>query len=555
MANKTYVVDLNLGGNEIQNAVIQNLASAPANPKAGQQYFNTTDNNLYVYDGNNWVDETSQGKIYTFSTGLTETNGTVTLNTASTSAFGGVTVGTNISVSNGTISVADASTTAKGLIEIATDTEASTGTSTTLAVTPKQLDTKVTKLSTKPTAGTYTKVTINSEGQVTTGASLGSTDVTNALGYTPYNSTNPAGYITSSALASYVPTSRTVNSKALSSDITLDASDVGALPSTTTINDLTSSAQQSALNSGATSTNIGQIATNTSAISTINGKIPTQASTTNQLADKAFVNSTVQTNTANFRGNWATWSAVPTSANDYPADYAGSKTPTVNDYMVVDDASGYTGQTLTGTWRFKYSGTWSTDGKSGWLPEYQVNETPLTAAQIAAINSGITSTLVGQITTNANDIASLQQSSVTASSTTTFTNKTIDGDDNTIKDLGIGVFKSGTVQTTVRGISSASDSCLATEKAISTAVSDVKTLMPKYQIANNPALTASGGVCTWTVAHTTGLVAVTCSVRDYTTGNEVACDITYGNASTTIKINSTSNIAANTYKAYFLVVE
>ena len=508
-----------------------------------------------MYDGNNWVDETSQGKIYTFSTGLTETNGTVTLNTASTSAFGGVTVGTNISVSNGTISVADASTTAKGVIEIATDTEASTGTSTTLAVTPKQLDTKVTKLSTKPTAGTYTKVTINSEGQVTTGASLGSTDVTNALGYTPYNSTNPAGYITSSALASYVPTSRTVNSKALSSNISLDASDVGALPSTTTINDLTSSAQQSALNSGATSTNIGQIATNTSAISTINGKIPTQASTTNQLADKAFVNSTVQTNTANFRGNWATWSAVPTSANDYPADYAGSKTPTVNDYMVVDDASGYTGQTLTGTWRFKYSGTWSTDGKSGWLPEYQVNETPLTAAQIAAINSGITSTLVGQITTNANNIASLQQSSVTASSTTTFTNKTIDGDDNTVKDLGTGVFKSGVLQTTVRSISSASDSCLATEKAIATAISDVSTVMPKYQIANNPALTVSGGVCTWTVAHTTGLVAVTCSVREYSTGNEVACDITYGNASTTIKINSASNIAANTYKAYFLVVE
>lgn len=144
---------------------------------------------------------------------------------------------------------------------------------------------------------------------------------------------------------------------------------------------------------------------------------------------------------------------------------------------------------------------------------------------------------------------------VTTTGTQTLTNKTIDGDDNTIQDLGIGVFKTGTVQTTVRGISSASDSCLATEKAISTALSDITTVMPKYQIANNPSLTASGGVCTWAVSHTTGLVAVTCSVREYSTGNEVACDITYGNASTTIKINSASNIAANTYKAYFLVVE
>jgi hypothetical protein len=38
------------------------------------------------------------------------------------------------------------------------------------------------------------------------------------------------------ALSSKVPTSRTVNSKALSSDITLSASDVGAVPTTTTVN-------------------------------------------------------------------------------------------------------------------------------------------------------------------------------------------------------------------------------------------------------------------------------------------------------------------------------
>lgn len=55
------------------------------------------------------------------------------------------------------------------------------------------------------TAGTYTKVTVDAKGRVTTGASLASADVTTALGYTPYNSTNPNGYITSSALSSYLP--------------------------------------------------------------------------------------------------------------------------------------------------------------------------------------------------------------------------------------------------------------------------------------------------------------------------------------------------------------
>lgn len=159
---------------------------------------------------------------------------------------------------------------------------------------------------------------------------------------------------------------------------------------------------------------------------TITGKIPSQASTSNQLADKAFVNSSVQTATANFRGNWDTWALVPTSASSYPADYAGSTTPTVNDYLVVQDASDYTGDTLEGTWRFKYTGVWSTDGKSGWIPEYQVNETPLTSAQLNALNSGITSndvTLIGtalqpndnisSLTNNAGYITGISSSDVT----------------------------------------------------------------------------------------------------------------------------------------------
>lgn len=129
-----------------------------------------------------------------------------------------------------------------------------------------------------------------------------------------------------------------------------------------------------------------------SRITSIEDKIPSQASLSNQLADKSFVNSSIQTNTANFRGNWNTWSDVPSDNVDlYPQDYAGSRIPTVNDYLVVENASDYTANTLSGTWRFKYGGVWETDGKNGWIPEYQVNEEPLTSEQVYAINSGITS--------------------------------------------------------------------------------------------------------------------------------------------------------------------
>ena len=150
-------------------------------------------------------------------------------------------------------------------------------------------------------------------------------------------------------------------------------------------------------------------------IDSINNLIPNQASPSNPLADKSFVNSTVQTNTANFRGNWNTWADVPSNSEDYPQDYAGSTIPTTNDYLVVQDASDYTSETLSGTWRFKYTGNWETDGKNGWIVEYRVNEKPFTSEQLYAINSGITSTKVSSYDshlTNKNNPHSVTKSQV-----------------------------------------------------------------------------------------------------------------------------------------------
>jgi len=45
-------------------------------------------------------------------------------------------------------------------------------------------------------AGTYTKVTVNAQGQVIAGTNLSASDINTALGYTPYNgTTNPSGFI------------------------------------------------------------------------------------------------------------------------------------------------------------------------------------------------------------------------------------------------------------------------------------------------------------------------------------------------------------------------
>jgi hypothetical protein len=46
---------VNLQKNELQNVRIQNLSAPPSSPVAGQVYFNTSDELLYVYTGSDWV--------------------------------------------------------------------------------------------------------------------------------------------------------------------------------------------------------------------------------------------------------------------------------------------------------------------------------------------------------------------------------------------------------------------------------------------------------------------------------------------------------------------
>ncbi len=68
-------------------------------------------------------------------------------------------------------------------------------------VTGSGTSTIVTTLAPIATAGTYSKVTVNAKGQVTGGGGVAAADVVTALGYTPYNATNPANYVASSSLA------------------------------------------------------------------------------------------------------------------------------------------------------------------------------------------------------------------------------------------------------------------------------------------------------------------------------------------------------------------
>lgn len=105
--------------------------------------------------------------------------------------------------------------------------------------------------------------------------------------------------------------------------------------------------------------------------------IPAQASASNQLADKDFVNSSIETATATFRGTFTVLADLLATTGD-KNDYAYLKT--------LDPTSGL------------YSFDKYTYGTNGWEYAYTINSSGFTAEQLAALNSGITSSLVSKIT-------------------------------------------------------------------------------------------------------------------------------------------------------------
>ena len=90
---KSFLVDINLNKNELQNGIIQNLASDPSSPKAGQVYFNTTTNRFRCYNGTSWDEMGTGGGTVTSVTVSNDTDGGLSISGSPITSAGTITIG------------------------------------------------------------------------------------------------------------------------------------------------------------------------------------------------------------------------------------------------------------------------------------------------------------------------------------------------------------------------------------------------------------------------------------------------------------------------------
>ena len=135
------------------------------------------------------------------------------------------------------------------------------------------------------------------------------------------------------------------------------------------------------------------------ALTPITDLIPEQATPENKLADKNFVNSSIATNTANYISD----NGQPFQSLADLQAYSGTLTNNDYAFVVGTDAAGNTTYT-----RYKYNAN-----TGQWAEEYVLNNSSFTAAQWAAISSGITALLVQKLSNLPTEVVLYVQQTLT----------------------------------------------------------------------------------------------------------------------------------------------
>jgi hypothetical protein len=115
---RLFVTGINLNKNELLNARIQNLSTAPSSPVAGQIYFDTTAAVLYFYNGTEWVPASGSTEVIQDVIGSSVSGGTGL--TATYNDTSGI---TTIDLDNTTVTAASYGTTAAKTASFTVDSQ------------------------------------------------------------------------------------------------------------------------------------------------------------------------------------------------------------------------------------------------------------------------------------------------------------------------------------------------------------------------------------------------------------------------------------------------
>ena len=264
-----------------------------------------------------------------------------------------------------------------------------------------------------PTIPTDTSDLTNGAGYIT---GIDSSDVTTALWYTPYNSTNPSGYITGisswdvTTALGYTPYNSTNPSGYVTSSI------------------ISNTAYWSGWNWDTTHAPTKDAVYDK--INSIDWLIPSAATSSNKLTDKNYVDDSINSVTAYYItknaawDQWASYAELAAATTFY--SWWVVRTPTRNDYTIVLDDENHDHATT----RYIYN--------TNWEYQYTVNETPLTQAQLDALNSWITSAKVSTY----DWYATSKQDALTAGTGIDITSNTV----STASNFGTSSTAAATVQ-------------------------------------------------------------------------------------------------------------
>ena len=203
-----YLSNINLSGNQLQNALLHPTGTEPTALGAGQVYFNTGNSSLYVYDGSTWINVSGDISEVIAGSGLTGggASGSVTLNIGQ---------GDGITVSSASIAVnAEASQFSfpSGVLTISTG-----------AIGADELTNTGVTAGTYGDASNYPTFTVDADGRITSASQVAISTSFNIAGDTGTDTVNTGETLTFSGTANEVVTTVTNNTVTigLPNDVTI----------------------------------------------------------------------------------------------------------------------------------------------------------------------------------------------------------------------------------------------------------------------------------------------------------------------------------------------